>query len=160
MLYKIVKDEEGGIVRQFFKSFRQNFLQGTAIWLVCVLVGGALGWNLFLFYGMDAAFAKVAFITLAMFSYLFLMVLHYIFAVLARFDDTTGRLFGIAFFLSVKNFGWTMLMITISLCIAVISIFVFWGLLAVGVGLAALLDGWMFGFIFDKYIKDAHIGEG
>ena len=93
------------------------------------------------------------------FCFLYLMILHYIFAVLARFDNTTGSLFGIAFLLSVKNFGWTLLMITCSLCIAVISIFIFWGLLAVGVGLAALIDGWILGFIFDKYIEEAHLGD-
>ncbi|MBE5871970.1 MAG: DUF624 domain-containing protein [Lachnospiraceae bacterium] len=149
---KIVKGEEGYLIKQFVKSFRANLLQGTIIWMLCLGMGGALAWNLWFFHAQESSMAKVISIMLYVFAYLFLMVLHYVFAVLARFDSSTGNIFGMAFYLSVKNFGWTLLMITISGCVAAISIFVFSGMLAIGVGLAALLDSWMLHPVFEQYL--------
>ena len=39
VMLKIVKNEEGYIARDFFKAFRENFKQSTAIWLVFLLLG-------------------------------------------------------------------------------------------------------------------------
>lgn len=39
VLLKMVRNEEGYIVRTYFKSFRQNFVQATAMWLLFLLFG-------------------------------------------------------------------------------------------------------------------------
>ena len=38
VLLKIVRGEEGYLVRGFFKSFKQNFRQATILWLIMLLV--------------------------------------------------------------------------------------------------------------------------
>ena len=38
MCYKLVKNEEGGILKGFFHSFKQNFKQATIIWLIMLVV--------------------------------------------------------------------------------------------------------------------------
>ena len=38
MCYKILKNEEAGITKGFFHSFKQNFKQATAIWLMMLVV--------------------------------------------------------------------------------------------------------------------------
>lgn len=37
--YKMVKNEEGYIVKGFFKAFKENFRQSTIIWMIMLLVG-------------------------------------------------------------------------------------------------------------------------
>ena len=46
VLLKIVRDEEGYITKDFFRSFKENFGQATVIWILSVLVGGLIIWDL------------------------------------------------------------------------------------------------------------------
>lgn len=156
---KIVKDEEGSVLKQFAAAFRNNFKQATVIWLILAVIGMILGVNLWFYRQVDNAFGKTFMIVLIIFTYVFLMVFHYIFAVLARFDDSVKHLFGLSFLLSMKNFGWTLLLITITVCIAVTGVFVFAGILAAGAGLAALVDSWILDHIFEQYIQEHHLAE-
>ena len=39
VMLKIVKNEEGYLVKGFFKAFRENFKQSTVIWLVFLALG-------------------------------------------------------------------------------------------------------------------------
>ena len=39
VLLKMVRNEEGYIVRSYFKSFKQNFLQATGMWMIFLAVG-------------------------------------------------------------------------------------------------------------------------
>ena len=156
---KIVKDEEGAVTKQFFASFRANFKQATAIWLILAVAGTVLGVNLWFYSQLEGSFARVFMIVLLVFTYVLLMILHYIFAVLARFDNSVKNLFVLSFLLAVKNFGWTLLLITITVCIAAVSVFVFAGLLMGAVGLAALLDAWILNPIFEQYIEANHLDE-
>lgn len=154
---KIVKDEEGTIIKQFWETFKTNFKQATVIWLILAAAGVVLGVNLWFYYQSDTSFAKMFLIVLIVFTYVYLMVAHYIFAVLARFDNSVKNLFALAFLLAMKNFGWTLLIITITVCVLAIGIFVFAGLLIAGAGLIALVDSWILGHIFDQYIVENHL---
>ena len=151
---KIVKDEEGTVIKQFWEAFKSNFKQATIIWLILAAAGVILGVNLWFYYQVNTSFAKMFMVVLIIFTYVYLMVAHYIFAVLARFDNSVKNLFALAFLLAMKNFGWTLLMITVTVCILAIGIFVFAGLLIAGAGAAALIDSWMFGHISDQYIAE------
>ena len=49
---KISKNEEGNITKAFFRSFRQNFRQGTLIWLILLAAGIILGVDGYVLYHM------------------------------------------------------------------------------------------------------------
>ena len=44
VLLKMVRREEGYIVRSYFKSFKENFLQATIIWILFLLFLGIFFW--------------------------------------------------------------------------------------------------------------------
>ena len=46
---KMVRNEEGYIVRGFFKSFKQNFKQATIIWLIILLAIIVLAGDFYIF---------------------------------------------------------------------------------------------------------------
>lgn len=151
---KIMKDEEGGITKQFFSSFKQNFKQATLIWLGTLLVAVVLAVNLWFYYQIETTFAKVFFIVLIVFAYVFLMIVHYIFSVLARFSNSIKNLLIMAFVFAMKNFGWTLFLITATICMFAIGIFGFAPLLVLSVGALALMDAWVLNPVFDKYIEE------
>ena len=42
VLLKIVRGEEGYVVKTFFRAFKENLLQGTILWIIMVIVYAAL----------------------------------------------------------------------------------------------------------------------
>lgn len=48
VMLKVVKNEEGYIVKGFFKAFKENFKKSTIIWLILLVIGGFLGADLYL----------------------------------------------------------------------------------------------------------------
>lgn len=151
---KIMKDEEGGITRQFFHSFKQNFKQATLIWLGTLLLTAVLAVNFWFYYQWNNTFSKVFMIVLLVLSVMLMMVVHYIFPVLARFDDSTKNLLAIAFVMALQNLNWTVFMVVATICVFVIGIFVFAPLLVCSIGLLALVDAWILNHFFDKYIEE------
>jgi hypothetical protein len=84
------KNEDGYVVREFFKDFASNFKVATPTWLIMLAVGAFLGFDLYIFsegVSFPAAF-KWAIIAIAV-IYLFGLV--YIFPVLARYETTPIR---------------------------------------------------------------------
>jgi uncharacterized membrane protein YesL len=68
---KIVRDEDSHVGACFFRSFRENFRQATALWLILLLCGGAAVFDAWLFLRLPGA---LRFLSLV-FALLFLLVL-------------------------------------------------------------------------------------
>ena len=151
---KVMKDEEGSLTKQFFYSFKQNFKQATIIWLVALLFTIVLGVNFWFYYQLNNAFSKVFMIVLIVLSVVFTMVLHYIFPVLAKFDNSTKNLLIMSFVMALENINWTVFMVVATICVFVIGIFVFAPLLVGSIGLLAFIDAWILNHFFDKYIEE------
>ena len=61
VLLKIYRDEESGVTRLFFKSFRQNFRQGVVIQCIGLLLGYLLFISLKMFWAWSADGMQLAF---------------------------------------------------------------------------------------------------
>ena len=151
---KVMKDEEGGLTKQFFHSFKQNFKQATVIWLVALLLTIVLAVNFWFYYQMNNTFSKIFMIVLIILSVVFAMVMHYIFPVLAKFDNSTKNLLIMAFVMALKNVNWSVFMVVVTICVFVIGVFVFAPLLVGSIGLLSLIDAWILNHFFDKYIEE------
>jgi uncharacterized membrane protein YesL len=86
---KMAKNEEGKVVSDYFRAFRQNFRQATILWLI---FGGAMALILLDIYMLQyvsgsyvMAYKGVLLVLLVIIA----MVLMYVFPVLARFENTT-----------------------------------------------------------------------
>lgn len=160
-LMKDAADEETHYVRAFFRSFKLNLKQGIGIGLIMLLVGGLLVFSLWfysangavLFNGKDTVPTILKGLTI-MFLILYVFVFHYIFAVFARFDNTTKVLFQNAFFLSIRNIGWTLLMILVTAAfLGVLLLLGFVPILLFGFPLCVYIDAYMLNHIFEPFIK-------
>lgn len=111
MALKIVRNEECYITRGFFKSFKENFKQGTIIWLLFLVVALILGGDFYIMKNSGLEFNKILQIVITAVGVLVAFTYVYVFPVLARFENTTLRTIKNAFIMSILQFPKTILMI-------------------------------------------------
>lgn len=159
---KLVRDEEGGTVRSFFKSFRENFRQATAIWLILLVVGVVIAFDLYFFLMMPAErkFRIVMAAVFTGFAILWGGITLFVFPLQARFYNPVKRTLLNACFMSMRHFFPTIGMLvldigTVLLALRVAPIlqpllFLF------GFPLLAYMNSAVLAGIFERYMpKDA-----
>lgn len=143
---KMAAGEEFRIVHDFFHSFRQNWKQATAVWLLLAAAGALSLADLVIGLhtpgGSGNLFRGIG----AVLCVLWLIVFLYVFPLLARYEYTLRQLFSGALFLGIRNPGatitgmallvWFPLLVWGSVDVAV-YVFPFW--LLAGGGVSALI---------------------
>lgn len=142
---KVAKNEEGSLTKAFFHSFKENFRQGTIIWLILLLVGIILGIDGYIFYHMrfENAFWTVATAVFLVAAAAYAIILMYIFPLLARFDNTVRAMFKNAIMLGMRFLLCTALMAVIYFVMTFVVINVFTPIIVFGEGLCALLCSYL-----------------
>lgn len=110
VLLKIVRGEEGYLLRGFFKSFRENFKQATLIWLMMLLVVAVYMGDSLIFNYSGLEFPKALVVTVVAIALLLLMIAVYIFPLQARFENTVKNTLKNAAILAFVNLPRTILM--------------------------------------------------
>ncbi|MDO5133215.1 MAG: YesL family protein [Eubacteriales bacterium] len=85
VLLKMARNEEGYIVRSYLRSFKENFLQATGMWLFFLLAGFIVYLDLRLLEGEGMASVRVLLAGGGFFIYLIFL---YAFPLLARYRNT------------------------------------------------------------------------
>lgn len=147
---KIVDDEHTYIGRMFFRSFRENFRQSTIIWLIMLGLGVLLGTDGYILYHLHTAstgpVAVMWTLLLALLiaaAVVYVIVLLYIFPLVARVTNTTGAMFKNAFFMGVRYLFCTILVFAIHVAMLVLVVRVYTPLIIFGEGLCALLSSYL-----------------
>ena len=142
---KIAKNEEGNITKAFFHSFRQNFRQGTLIWLILLALRIILGVDGYVLYHMrfENLFWTLCTAVFCVAAIAYAIVLMYIFPLLARFDNTTGAMFKNALFIGVRFLFCTALMAVIYFVMLLVVVRFFTPAVIFGEGLCALLCSYL-----------------
>jgi uncharacterized membrane protein YesL len=118
---KMAKDEEGYITKSYFKSFKDNFVQATLIWLIYLAVmvvmfmdfrianGGSMAEVL-----KNTTVSDVVIVAVGVMTIVLLMTLVYVFPLLAQFDNTVLNTIKNAFLISIRHLPYTFLMLIIT----------------------------------------------
>lgn len=107
---KMVKDEENGIIRSYFHSFKQNFRQATILWLGILAVASVLMLDLMILGRIDSPVAAAMNAGIGIMGILAFLILQYLFPLLARFDAATVQTVKNACILAVAHLPRTLLM--------------------------------------------------
>lgn len=153
VVLKMIRDEEGYLVRGFFKSFARNFKQATVLWLIMLLVIAVYVGDILIFNYSGLEFPKAVVIAVIAVAVVFLMVAVYIFPVLARFDNTNKNIIKNAFLLAIANLPKTIVMIVFYALPFVIGYFSTYAtifLIMFGISLPAYGAAWIYSGIFKK----------
>ena len=158
---KMARDEDAYIAPSYFKSFKENFKQATIIWVVALLLIVLLFFDFQILSVMTASFVTVIRIALISVSLVMAMVLLYTFPVLAKFYNSIKNTVKNAFFMSIRHFPKTLLMLVISVGAVVLTFLsaftLTWGILIwmmFGFALISYLHARFFVKIFDMYISE------
>ena len=141
-------DEDNGIVKTFFRGFRENFKQATLLWLMMLVFGVSMLCNYLLITGFIAGtLATVLKCVLVVFSVLVLVMAVYMFPLMARYQNSLREHAANALILAVVKLPRTVALLVLCalpVVIAVISIqtflqtLIFW--LAVGFGFVSYMS--------------------
>ena len=141
-------DEDNGIVKTFFRGFRENFRQATALWLMMLFFAAAMGCNYMLISGFVAGTpATVLKGALVVAIGLVLVMAAYMFPLMVRYTNTLRELATNALILAVVKLPRTVALFLLScmpLLILALSMetflntMVFW--LAIGFGFTAYMS--------------------
>lgn len=119
---KVVRGEDVYLMRDFFKSFKQNFKQATVIWLIFFVILALLIFDLVLMFTPGAqfpAFIKVVIMAVCIFV---LLAVTCVFPLQAKFDNPVGRTIKNAFLMCILQLPKVVLMVACYALPAVISI--------------------------------------
>lgn len=170
---KLVRDEDDSTIRSFFRSFKSNFKQATAIWLILLAAGIVLGVDFWFFATGQMALGGILGTVLTAVAggmfLIYLFVATYAFPLQSRFYNPVKRTLFNAFFMSVRHVLQTIGILVIDAGIVAGSYFGLFYLpqasmllMLFGMPLLAFVNSYFFTAVFKKYIpeeKEEHSDE-
>lgn len=166
---KMVRNEESYIFRSFFKSFKQNFRQATVINLIMLAAAALLYLDTRITKAMEDPVGKILAMIFALFTMIYLIILLYLYPVLAKFYNSIKNTFKNALLMGIRHLPYTFLMLAVCASPLLIlfipsfqvQMFLILVLILIGPALAAYCNSHFFVRIFDKYIpEEADASEG
>ncbi|MBS5121752.1 MAG: YesL family protein [Blautia sp.] len=164
---KMVRNEEAYIFRSFFKSFKENFKQATIINVIMLIVAVLLYLDTNIAGNMGQTTGKILRMIFAVFTLLYVMVLLYVYPVLAKFYNSIKNTFKNAFLMAIRHLPFTILMLLICACpililfipsfqiqMSLIMLVILFGPAVIAYG-----NSHFFVRIFDKYIPEESVSE-
>lgn len=145
---KMADNDEGYLTQMYFKNFVRFFRESTVVWLMVLAVGVVLAGDFCICFRLKSPVSAMLMAAFAVIAAVYLMTILYLFPVMARIHQSPFGYVKVSFYLSVKYFGWTVLCLVISVCVAALGVFGFWPLLLLGIGLTAYLQSLVFRQIF------------
>lgn len=153
VLLKIVRGQEGYLIKGFFKSFKENFRQATIIWLLMLLVIAVYVGDSLIFNYSALTFPKPLVIAVVAVAVLLAMMAVYVFPLQARFENSIKNTLKNAMILAFANLPKTLLMMGCYILPLVIGYFSTYALLFIflfGISAPAYGAAWIYSGIFKK----------
>mgnify|MGYP002619569080 FL=1 len=158
---KLHKDGDIRVIRDFFRSFKQNFKQSTLIWILMLAAGALIHMEKSALAVMPGSVSIIFnYVILAAFIPLIAVAL-YIFPTVAAFENKITTLITNAFYFAVKHIGYaiavaviTILPMTMTLVDAKLFPVYLLIWLMMGFSLTAYADSWFMWKLFKPYFKE------
>lgn len=112
----MVRNEEAYIFRSFFRSFNQNFKQATVINIIMLAAAALLYIDTNIAGKMGQPAGKILGMIFAAFTLLYVMILLYVYPLLAKFYNSVKNTFKNAILMAIRHLPYTILMLLICAC--------------------------------------------
>lgn len=152
-LIQRARDEQTELHRDFFRSFKANFKQGTIIGLIVKLVGAFLAVDIYLCRISGTGIFSFFLFFFGVILLFWAMTALYVFPLLSKFERTTKDLFLWAFTLSIKNIAMTGTMLFV-IAVGMYFCYRLPGLLFIMFGLLFQYSAMIFASIFKPYLPE------
>ena len=121
VMLKLVKNEEGYIVKGFLKAFKENFRQSTLMWLLYLVFGIVIVVDFMLLRMMSPSIRTVMQVFLIFMTILLISMGIYGFALQARYVNRIKNTLKNALILTVAKMPYTLLMLVITVVPVVVT---------------------------------------
>ena len=155
---KMVRGEDPYIWRNFWKSFRQNFKQGTLVWIFSILIFIFLRMDFYIINSQNTSLFAVVRILLWIVCAVALSVFLYVFPVISHFVCTTKQALKNALLMTFGHLPYTLMMLALAglllfLCSSSSKLFAMIVVLSgiCGFSVVSFVYSIMFDRIFQKY---------
>lgn len=110
---KVLRDDGGSAVKEFWRSFTSNFKQSTIVLVLAVILCIVWGMICLTVYENSGSSLTVAYIVYFLMLAFGIMWLHYIFSYIARFQDKLGTILKNTLYICLSNFPYSLLVVTL-----------------------------------------------
>lgn len=141
----IVLDEDSYITKMFFKAFKDNLKQGMIIGIIMTVLGAVIGCDghiLYHLHNTSKFWAILAGIFLVAAAF-YIIVLMWVFPLLARYENTTAAMFKNSIMLAMRFLLCTFIMAGVYFIMFYIVVVIFTPLIIFGMGTCALINSWL-----------------
>lgn len=160
---KMVRNEEGYLTRSYFKSFKENFLQATLLWLLFALILAVAAGDFYFINMMDSGVAFVLRTALAAVFFFYLCGAVYWFALLSRFENSVKNTIKNSCLLGILNFPKTVCILVIYAFFAVLYMFFSYRImplvLLMGISVPVYAASYLYSGIFKKLEPEEEISQ-
>ena len=123
--FKMVRNEENYVFKMFWKSFKENFRQAAIIGVINLILALLIVYDLWVYYNQDTKLSAYLFVLFLVFAFIWIIGSIYIFAILSKFANSIKVMYVMAFALSIKHFGTTLICLAIFVACAAATIVIF-----------------------------------
>lgn len=162
---KIINERDFSVLKDYFASFKVNFIKATILWLIGLVIGFILYVDIVYWvkYGIDDGVYGYVMLVASILAGIFLvLMLHTAFPLVSRFDMSIKDLLINTFLITVKNILYTIEALIFTVLIVGTSIYmILTGRLLIMIymlficfGLNGLVQSYIFRRVLNKYSED------
>lgn len=160
MIYTCIKlqRDEGALLRNFFKSFKENLAQSTAIFLCYVVVGFLIATCFITWHRIGGMMGNTTLGVACIVLVPYIMTLVYVFGIQSRFVNPIKKTFAYSFWMAVKEWKMTIQLVLILgfvvyvnvATVALVNAF----MLFIGFALVAYAFAFYYNKVFQPYMPE------
>ena len=110
---KMVRNEDPYIWKNFWESFRQNFKQGSLVWILTLLVCTFLGMDFYIINSQDTTMFAVIRVLLWIICVILLSMFLYVFPIISHFVCSTRQAIKNALLMSIGHLPYTAVLLLV-----------------------------------------------
>lgn len=157
VMLKLVRDEETAVTRNYFKAFKQNFVQSLPVTLLLLVIIGILTADFHILGQNGSQNASIIYGCCVVILLAAAAVFSYVFPLMARYQNTLRKTFENAARLAASHLWQTVVMVVVNLfplgwflISAETFAAVFWIWVFIGMGIQAFVNSLIIRKIFDR----------
>ncbi|MDO4623265.1 MAG: DUF624 domain-containing protein [Eubacteriales bacterium] len=113
MTMRMVRKEDGKIIKEYFAAFRQNFKKSTIVWLAGIFLTAFMAFDIYILSGMEGKWMLIYRIVLLVLIVILGIILLYYLMLQARFENTIRETLKNAVILAVVKHILSILMLAV-----------------------------------------------
>lgn len=151
---RMAAKDDRGIIKPFFRAFKENFKKATVIWLIFLLTGGVIGLGVTVIYLNSASFPWFIKAVYGLVVFVYLIGLTWVFPLQAKFENTVKMTIKNAFVIGISRPGKSVVIIVLMLVPVLLALFFTYYFIASG------FIWFMFGFSGIAILQSLVINKG